>query len=95
MLVLNKYEEKSKDMIKEMFSKTIKQSPDRAIELFVSFVKVYKDKIEIGLNTNQNLNLDTETVYIKVFAETFTRKRHFKGGTNKIQEQSFDVYVVM
>ncbi len=87
--------ELSKDMLKEMFTQTIKQSPDRAIELFIRFVKVYKDKIEIGLNTSQNSAVNGEQITKKIFTETFTQERHCKGGKTKIQTQTFDVFVVI
>lgn len=85
----------TKDMLKQMFTVTIKQSPDRAIELFVKFVKVYRDKIEIGLNTNQNTTENGEAITKKVFTETYTSERYFKGGTTKIRTQTYDVYVVI
>ncbi len=87
--------ELTKDMLKEMFTQTIKQSPDRAIELFIRFVKVYKDKIEIGLNATQNTAVNSEQTTKKIFTETFTQERHYKGGKTKIHAQNFDVYVVI
>lgn len=88
--------ELTKDDIQNFFKLTMKECPDKAIDLFLKFVKVYEDKIEIGLNYSINQS-NTEYVPIKsyVFTETLEITRTFKGGTTKTKTLTYDVYSVI
>ena len=74
----------------------IAECPDKAIDLFLKYVKVYEDKIEIGLNYSLNQN-DAAYVPIKnyAFTETLEITRTFKGGTTKTKTLTYDVYSVI
>lgn len=50
-------------------------------ELFIKFVKVYDNKIEIGINYTINQMSSNEPIIHKVFTEPYTTERHFKGNT--------------
>ena len=73
----------------------MKESPERAIELFIKFVKVYNNKIEIGLNYAVNQAENDETIVKKVFTKNYTTERHYKGGTIKTKTIAYDVYLVL
>jgi len=63
---------------------------------FIRFVKVYTDKIEIGLNYGFNTPGDEkEPVVRKISTETYETTRLFKGGTVKTTYRNYDVYVVV
>ncbi len=87
--------ELTKEDIKNHFTYTMKKCPNRAIELFIKFIKVFDNKIEIGLNYALNSGENTEPITKKVFTEKFITTRQFKGGTIKTKAQVFDVYVVI
>ena len=88
--------ELSKEDIQNYFKFTMKQCPDRAIELFIRKVSVYEDKIEIFLNYLPNANITpTETISKKLFTETFTSTRKFKGGTTKTTIKTYTVYLII
>jgi len=88
--------ELTKENIQNFFKNTIKECPEKAIDLFVKFVKVYEDKIEIGLNYSLNQN-NAEYVPIKnyVFTETLEISRTFKGGITRTKTLTYDVYSVI
>ena len=88
--------ELTKEDIQKFFKLTMKECPDKAINLFLKFVKVYEDKIEIGLNysLNQN-NAKYEPIKNYAFTETLEISRTFKGGTTKTKTLTFDVYSVI
>lgn len=88
--------ELTKDDIQNFFKLTMKECPDKAIDLFLKFVKVYEDKIEIGLNYSINQS-NTECVPIKsyAFTETLEITRTFKGGTTRTKTLTYDVYSVI
>ena len=74
----------------------MKQRPDRAIELFIQKVNVYEKKIEISLNYSLNTNISKiKTTSKKLFAETFTSTRKFKGGTTKNVIKSYDIFLII
>ena len=74
----------------------MKQCPDRAIELFIQRANVYENKIEISLNYSLNTNISkAETTSKKLFTETFTSTRKFKGGTTKTTNKVYEVYLTI
>lgn len=88
--------ELTKEDIQNYFKFTMKQCPDRAIELFIQKVNIYESKIEISLNYSPNTNISkTETTSKKLFTETFTSTRKFKGGTTKTTNKVYEVYLVI
>lgn len=88
--------ELSKEEIQNYFKFTMKQCPDRAIELFIRKVNVYEDKIEIFLNYSPNANTTiAETISKNLFTETFTSTRKFKGGTTKTITKTYTVYLII
>ena len=87
--------ELTKEDIQNFFKYTIKKCPDRAIELFIKQIKVYDKKIEIYLNYSINQSQTIEQTSKKLFTETHTTQRTFKGGTTRTYVKSYDVYVVI
>ena len=73
----------------------MKKCPDRAIELFIKQVRVFEDKIEIYLNYSINQPQTTEQTFKKLFTETLTTQRIFKGGATRTYIKNYDVYVVI
>ena len=88
--------ELTKEDIQNFFKVTMKECPDKAIDLFLKSVKVYQDKIEIGLNYSINPN-DTNYKPIKTYAftETLEINRTFKGGTKRTKTLTYEVYSVI
>ena len=66
------------------------------MDLFLKFVNVYEDKIEIGLNysVNQN-NVEYTPITTYTFTETLEITRAFKGGTTRTKTLTYDVYSVI
>ena len=66
------------------------------LTLFVKFVKVYENRIEIGLNDSLNPK-NAEYVPIKdyVFSETFETTRIFKAGTRRNRTLTYYIYSVI
>ena len=87
--------ELTKEDIQNFFKYTMKKCPDRAIELFIKQIKVYDKKIEIYLNYSINQPHITEQTSKKLFTETHTIQRTFKGGTTRTSIKTYDVYVVI
>ena len=87
--------ELTKEDIQNFFKYTMKKCPDRAIELFIKQIKVYDDKIEIYLNYSINQPHTTKQTSKKLFTETHTTQRIFKGGTIRTFTKTYDVYVVL
>ena len=87
--------ELTKEDIQNFFKFTMKQCPNMAFELFIKFVKVYENKIEIGINYAINQIANNELIIQKVFTETYTTERHFKGGITKAKTYSYEIYVVI
>ena len=73
----------------------MKKCPNKAIKLFIQQVKVFENKIEIYLNYSINQQQNIEQSSTKVFTETQTTTRRYKGGTIKTFIKSYDVYVVI
>lgn len=73
----------------------MKNVPNKAIELFIQQIKIYENKIEICLNYSINQQHNIEQSSIKVFTETLSNTRRYKGGTIKTFIKSYDVYVVI
>ena len=73
--------ELTKEDIQNFFKLTLKNYPEKAMDLFLKFVNVYEDKIEIGLNysVNQN-NVEYTPITTYTFTETLEITRAFKGG---------------
>ena len=87
--------ELTKEDIQNFFKYTMKKCPDRAIELFIRQIKVYDKKIEIYLNYSINQPQTTEQTSKKLFTETHTTQRIFKGGTTRTYIKTYYVYVVI
>ena len=88
--------ELTKEDIQNYFKFTMKQCPDKAIDIFIQRVNVYENKIEISLNYSPNANIsNTETISKKLFTETYTTTRKFKGGTTKTTTKYYDVYLII
>lgn len=86
----------TKEDIQNYFKYTMKQCPDRAIELLIQKIKVYENKIEIYLNYSLNTTIShTETTSKKLFTETYSTTRTFKSGTTKTTTKLYDVYLVI
>ena len=87
--------ELTKEDIQNYFRHAMKQCPEMAFDLFIKFVKVYENKIEIGLNYSIHEVENKEPIIKKVFTETKKTERKFKGGNIKTKTQIYDVYVVI
>ena len=87
--------ELTKEDIQNFFKYTMKQCPNMAFELFIKFVKVYDNKIEIGINYAINQIANNEPIIQEVFTETYTTERHFKGSIIKTKTNTYDIYVVI
>lgn len=87
--------ELTKEDIQDFFKYTIKQCPDRAFELFIKFVRVYENKIEIGINYTVNTTNNNEPIIQKVFTETYATERNYKGNKTKTTTKTYDIYVVI
>lgn len=87
--------ELTKEDIQDFFKYTIKQCPDRAFKLFIKFVKVYENRIEIGINYAVNTANNSEPIIQKVFTESYTTERHYKGNKLKTTTRTYDIYVVI
>ena len=73
----------------------MKKCPNKAIELFIQQIKIYENKIEIYLNYSITQQQNLEQSSTKVFTETQTTTRRFKGGTTKTFTKSYDVFIVI
>lgn len=87
--------ELTKEDIQNFFKYTMKKCPNKAIELFIQQIKIYENKIEIYLNYSITQQQNIEQSSSKVFTETLTITRTFKGGTTKTFTKSYDVYVII
>ena len=86
----------TKEEIKEFFKYAMKECPERAIELFIKFVKVYENKIEIGVNFSmpqQTDEVEQEISYL--FTETEVKTRKVRGGKIITKTLTYDVYSVI
>ena len=86
----------TKEEIKEFFQYAMKECPERAIELFIKFVKVYENKIEIGVNFSmpqQTEDVEQEISYL--FTETEVKTRKVRGGKIITKTLTYDVYSVI
>ena len=83
----------TKEDIQNFFKYTMKKCPDRAIEILIKQIKVYDDKIEIYLNYSINQPHTIEHAFKKLFTETHTIQRTFKGGTTRTSIKTYGVYV--
>ena len=87
--------ELTKEDIQNYFRHAMKQCPEMTFDLFIKFVKVYENKIEIAINYAVNAIQTTESFIEKVFTETRRTQRRFKNNTIKTMIKSYDVYVVI
>lgn len=87
--------ELTKEDIQDFFKYTMKQCPEKVFELFIKFVRIYENKIEIGINYAVNTSNNSETITEKAFTETYTKERHYKGSATKTTIKTFDVFVVI
>jgi len=88
--------ELTKEEILDFFRYAIKEGNDFCYNIFIKFVRVYKNKIEIGLNYGINQeNRGREPIIRKIFTEVYQTERTFKGGTIKTQTFDYDIYVVI
>lgn len=87
--------ELTKEDIQDFFKYTMKQCPDKCFELFIKFVRVFYNKIEIGINYAVNTANNNEPITQKVFTESYTTKRHYKGNKTKTTTRTYDIYVVI
>lgn len=87
--------ELTKEDIQNFFKYTMKQCPNMAFDLFIKFVKVYENRIEIGINYAINQIANNEPIIQKLFTEIYTAKRHYKGGIIKTTTHTYDIYVVI
>ena len=88
--------ELTKEDIQDFFKYTIKEFPNQIFDYLVKFVRVYNDKIEIGLNYMINpTENDTEQVVQKVFTETHETQRIFKGNSIKTKIEEYDIYIIL
>lgn len=71
-----------------------KKCPERAIELFVKFVNVYENKVEIGLNYSMNRpSEESEPEISFLFTESLIKTRKVNG--EKTKTLTYDVYSVI
>ena len=54
----------------------------------------FKEGISLNYSLNTNIS-KTETTSKKLFTETFTSTRKFKGGTTKTTNKVYEVYLVI
>ena len=87
--------ELTKEDIQKTFKNAMKTCPEKVIELFVKFVKVYEDKIEIGLNYSLNTTEEHEPIKDYVFTETKETTRIYKSNTKRKRTLTYDVYSVI
>lgn len=86
----------SKEYIKNYFTYTMKQCPNRSIELFINSIKIYENKIEIQIiNSLNQIQNNTEHTSKFLFQEKYITKRIFKGGTIRTKTYYYDVYLVI
>ena len=87
--------ELTKEDIQDFFKYTMKQCPEKCFELFIKFVRVYENKIEIGINYAVNAANNNEPIIQKVFTESYTTERNYKGNKLKTTIRTYDIYVVI
>ena len=86
--------EVSKDDIQDYFRTTMKECPNRTIELFIRAIRVYNNKIEIEFNYSKPTN-ENERIIKKLFTESYTTQRQFKGGSIKARTKTYDIYLII
>ena len=84
--------EVSKEDIKAYFQSVMKDCPTSAVKQLIRAIRVYNNKIEIELNSS---NTSNEKTIKKVFTETFTSPRQFKGGKTKTRTKTYDIYLII
>lgn len=88
--------ELSKEDIKNYFAYTMKQCPDRAIELFIKSVNVFDNKIQIQVNNAINMaQNDMQPTSKYLFQKKYITERIFKGGTTRTKTYTYDVYLLI
>ena len=88
--------ELTKEDIENFFKYTIKEFPNQVFDYLVKFVRVYNNKIEIGLNYMLNpMESNNELVIQKVFTETHETQRIFKGNSVKTKVDTYDIYIIL
>jgi len=88
--------ELTKEDIQNFFKYTIKEFPNQIFEYLIKFVRVYRDKIEIGLNYMLNpIENNNEPIIQKVFTEIHETQRIFKGNSIKTMIDRYDIYIIL
>ena len=82
--------------IQNFFKYTIKEFPNQVFDYLVKFVRVYNDKLEIGLNYMLNpIENSNEQIIQKVFTEIHETQRLFKGNSIKTRIDTYDIYIIL
>ena len=82
--------------IQNFFKYTIKEFPNQVFDYLVKFVRVYNDKLEIGLNYMLNpIENSNEQIIQKVFTEIHETQRIFKGNSIKTRIDTYDIYIIL
>ena len=82
--------------IQNFFKYTIKEFPNQVFDYLVKFVRVYNDKLEIGLNYMLNpIENNKEPIIQKVFTEIHETQRIFKGNSIKTRIDTYDIYIIL
>ena len=82
--------------IQNFFKYTIKEFPNQVFDYLVKFVRVYNDKLEIGLNYMLNpIENNNEQIIQKVFTEIHETQRLFKGNSIKTRIDTYDIYIIL
>jgi len=84
--------EVSKEDIKTYFQSVMKDCPTSAVKQLIRAIRVYNNKIEVELNSS---NTTDEKTIKKVFTETLTTQRQFKGGKTKTRTKTYDIYLII
>ena len=86
--------EMSKKDIKNYYRQTMTQCPDKTFEVLIKQVIVYENKIEVSIN-GLVTQPEEEQTSTKLYTETLTTERQFKGGAVKTQTKYYDIYLVI
>ena len=88
--------ELTKEDIQNFFKHTIKEFPNQVFDYLIKFVRVYNDKLEIGLNYMLNpIENNKEPIIQKVFTEIHETQRIFKGNSIKTRIDTYDIYIIL
>ena len=70
----------------------MKDCPTSTVKQLIRAIRVFKNKIEIELNSS---NTSDEKTIKKVFTETLVSQRQFKGGKTKTKTKTYDIYLII